>query len=92
MLPMTVVRLRYVMNLRCYRRRHVCTEWPEIGGAIVTGREQHGFVTVAYTLTDPPRGSTGPGGRSLVSAIALGFFLFVVPRGRISWQSAGLSF
>jgi len=73
MLPMTVVRLRYVMNLRCYRRRHVCTEWPEIGGAVVTGREQHGFVTVAYTLTDPPRGSTGPGAESRVGDCP-GFF------------------
>lgn len=52
------------MNLRCYRRRHVCTEWPEIGGAIVTGREQHGFVTVAYSQTDTPEGSTGPAAES----------------------------
>jgi len=74
MLPMTVVRLRYVMNLRCYRRRHVCTEWPEIGGAVVTGREQHGFVTVAYTLTDPPRGSTGPGGAESRVGDCPGFF------------------
>jgi len=40
-----------------YGRRHVCTEWPGTDDVIVT----HGFVTVTYTQTDPPRVSTGPG-------------------------------
>ena len=34
-------------------------------------RKQHRFISVAYTQTDPPGGSTADRGRSLLSAIAL---------------------
>jgi len=34
---------------------------------VATHRGQHGFDTAAYSLTDPPGGSTGPGAESDIS-------------------------